>query len=75
MTGSVLFLEVAENRTSFSWKCYVSRREAAPLQRVSQLLQTLFTKSQAILAHGNTRANVCGSVEFPISPGDIRSIT
>lgn len=36
-TGTVLFLEAAENRTSFSWKHYTSRREVAPLQCLSFL--------------------------------------
>lgn len=65
MTESVLFLEVAENRTSFSWKHYTSRRKAALLQHVSQLLQILFAKSQAILAHGNQCSNVHRSMGSP----------
>uniref|UniRef100_A0A8C5U1K5 Uncharacterized protein n=1 Tax=Malurus cyaneus samueli TaxID=2593467 RepID=A0A8C5U1K5_9PASS len=35
MTVSALFLEAAENRTSFSWKHQMARRKAAPLQRLS----------------------------------------
>lgn len=34
-TETVLFLEVAGNRTSFSWKHYTSRRKEAPLQSLS----------------------------------------
>lgn len=69
MTETVLFLEVAENRTSFYWKHYMSRRKAALLQCLSFPRHCSHSLKQRWPVETHVPNCVCRSMGFPALPG------
>lgn len=69
MTETVLFLEVAGNRTSFYWKHYMSRRKAAPLQCLSFPRHCSHSLKQCWPVETHVPICVCWSMGFPALPG------